>query len=498
MPLIRQLRGENDSLRNKVTNLEHALGAASDKLGGENDVLRNKVTDLEYALDAASDKLAEVSETLERAQQSYESAFAGSEPLFVPPGHFYSPIPSMKDLKLNEIEIFDFPSEVRGVDLNQNGQLARLEEFIELSAQQPFTPEAIPGRRYYLDNINFSYNDAIVLFCMMRHLKPRRIIEVGSGHSSCAMLDVNELFFNDSIEFTFIEPHPELLRSLIKDSDLSQIRLLDQKVQDVDAGIFRELKASDILFIDSSHVSKTGSDLNYLLFKVLPLLNEGVVVHFHDIFYPFEYPKEWAFQGRAWNEVYLLRAFLQYNDAFEIQFFNSFLNHYYRDRIASASPLWMRGPGGSLWLKKTSHDPALDRTTGREERRSRSLPSSLEVFRWRHACFLGEGWHDAEDAHRWMATSASFQIAGPGSADAHLRIRGQNPHTDAVLSVEVEGTSIGSFQLRTIGEFDAEFSMPTLFVRRPGITVRLTVNRTNRYPGDPRDLGLAVTRIDMA
>src|SRR5207237_8125791 len=137
--------------------------------------------------------------------------------------------------------------------------------------------------------------------------------------------DVNELFFDNAIQCTFIDPYPQLLRTLMKESDFARTRIIGQRVQDVDVGIFRELEASDILFIDSSHVAKTGSDVNYILFKILPLLNEGVLIHFHDIFYPFEYPVDWVYEGRSWNEAYLLRAFMQYNEAFEIQFFNSFL-----------------------------------------------------------------------------------------------------------------------------------------------------------------------------
>src|SRR5207244_10036767 len=124
---------------------------------------------------------------------------------------------------------------------------------------QPFSVEPIPGRRYRFENPNYSYNDAIVLYGMMRHAQPHRIVEIGSGYSSCAMLDVNELFFDNAIQCTFIDPYPQLLRTLMKESDFARTRIIGQRVQDVDVGIFRELEASDILFIDSSHVAKTGS-----------------------------------------------------------------------------------------------------------------------------------------------------------------------------------------------------------------------------------------------
>ncbi len=109
---------------------------------------------------------------------------------------------------------------------------------------------------------------------------------------------------------------------------------------------------NDILFIDSSHVSKTGSDVNHLLFKILPLLNDGVMIHFHDIFFPFEYPQWWAFEGRAWNEAYLLHAFLAHNRAYQIEFFNTYVIDRYRERIAAEFPLFLKNEGGSLWLRK--------------------------------------------------------------------------------------------------------------------------------------------------
>src|SRR5262249_55925603 len=147
-------------------------------------------------------------------------------------------------------------------------------------------------------------------------------------------------------------PYPELLLKLIRDSDRDQIKIIGHQVQCVDLQIFRELEAGDILFIDSSHVSKTGSDVNHLMFKVLPNLAEGVYVHFHDIFYPFEYPEQLAFEGRAWNEAYLLRAFLSYNKSFEIRFFNTYLLTYFRERFERDFPLFMKSTGGSIWLRK--------------------------------------------------------------------------------------------------------------------------------------------------
>ena len=96
-------------------------------------------------------------------------------------------------------------------------------------------------------------------------------------------------------------------------------KLVQTKIQHADKSLFSALEPNDILFIDTSHVAKAGSDVNYLLFEILPILKPGVLVHIHDIFLPDEYPKKWVIEdGRNWNEQYLVRAFLQYNPAFEI------------------------------------------------------------------------------------------------------------------------------------------------------------------------------------
>src|SRR5215467_5151994 len=281
IPPIRRLIAERDALRVRSEVLDKQLQQ-----------LQTEMNALRREFDAASAKLQEI---------------------WVPPGHFYSPIPAITEVKINEEEIFEHPPKIRGIDLRENEQLDLLKRFSTFYSEQPFTAEPQPGRRYYFENPNYSYNDAIVLYCMMRHVKPRRMMEIGSGYSSCAMLDVNELFFDNSISCTFIDPYPQLLRDLLNDSDHLRIQVIPRKVQDVDIQMFRELQSGDILFVDSSHVTKTGSDVNYIVFKILPLLREGVHVHFHDIFYPFEYPLDWVYEGRGWNEAYLVRAFLQYN-----------------------------------------------------------------------------------------------------------------------------------------------------------------------------------------
>lgn len=272
---------------------------------------------------------------------------------FVPPGHFFSPIPSLDEIRKDESRIFEnVPRDIIGVELHEAEQLTLLEELARSYKEMPFQSHKVEGLRYYFENPAYSYSDAIILHCMIRYLKPKRIIEVGSGFSSCVTLDTNELYFNGSILTTFIEPHPRLLMSLVKEEDKGRIKLFPYRLQDVNVSEFEALQANDILFIDSTHVSKIDSDVNRIVFEILPRLSPGVHIHFHDIFYPFEYPKEWVYEGKAWNEAYLLRAFLQYNTAFRVVLMNTFMERYHESFFQERMPLCLKDTGGSIWIRK--------------------------------------------------------------------------------------------------------------------------------------------------
>lgn len=274
-------------------------------------------------------------------------------PTWVPAGHFYSPIPGPEQVEAHRRRADSpLPESLVAVDLNTDGQLELLRALRAHYADQPFTAEPQEGVRYYFENDQYSYGDAIFLHCMLRELWPRRVIEVGSGYSSAVTLDTNELFLDGSIDVTCIEPYPDRLLSLLKPGDTERMELIRSGVQDVPLERFGALEAGDILFIDSTHVSKTESDVNYLVLEVLPRLAAGVVVHFHDIFYPFDYPVPWVSEGRAWNEAYLLRAFLAFNESFEIVLFSNQIAQMHFEVIERDFPLCARNPGGSIWLRK--------------------------------------------------------------------------------------------------------------------------------------------------
>ena len=268
-----------------------------------------------------------------------------------PAGHFYSPIVAINQIKSRKRDLWNGSGHIAGVNLEVENQLILLKELSKYYKELPFKDNKQEKFRYFFKNGFYSYTDGIVLYSLMRHLRPAKIIEVGSGYSSAIMLDVNDYFLEKSAQITFIEPNPERLHSLISEEDRDKTRIIQREVQSVPVEEFQNLKAGDILFVDSSHIVKTGSDVNYILFEILPALKAGVFIHFHDIFYPFEYPKAWILEGRNWNENYFLKAFLMYNEKFKIRLFSHYLHEFYGDAF-SEMPLSYKNPGGNLWVEK--------------------------------------------------------------------------------------------------------------------------------------------------
>ncbi|NBD26699.1 class I SAM-dependent methyltransferase [Paenibacillus sp. T1] len=254
-----------------------------------------------------------------------------------------------------EDRVFNQNKEIVDVDLNEEQQVIVLRQMTQFYDSIPrwepiSNTNIVSPLRYRYGNPNLSAGDAIGLHCMLRLLKPNRLIEVGSGYSSAVTLDTNEFFLDNSIKLTFIEPYPQLIKSLLKTEDV--IELLVQGLQDTSLVVFEQLESGDVLFIDSTHVTKVDSDVNYLLFEVLPRLKSGVIIHLHDIFYPFEYPKEWILDGRCWNELYILRAFLQNNSNYSIIYFQNMMEKKHSEIFKQKWPLDISFHGGSIWLRK--------------------------------------------------------------------------------------------------------------------------------------------------
>ena len=268
------------------------------------------------------------------------------------PGYHGSTLPSLKAVSSNRRKIFAADvSHPDGVDLNVNNQLSLLRSFSEYYAEyQPGKHES-PDKLYYYSNDMYGFNDGFILYSFIRHFRPGRIVEVGSGYSSGLMIDTCEKFLPET-GLTFIDPYSTTIAEILKKRPGKQFNLLRTQLQDVPLQTFTGLNTGDILFIDTSHVVKIGSDLTVLFFSILPCLNPGVIVHIHDIWWPWEYPEVMVKEGRVYNEIYFVRSFLQYNKSFEILFFNSFLEKNYRNLVGEQLPGYRSGGGQSLWIRK--------------------------------------------------------------------------------------------------------------------------------------------------
>ena len=268
-----------------------------------------------------------------------------------PPGHYYSPIPAREDVEAR-LKQPGRPASLADINLQTEAQRNLIHRYAAYYGDVPFREEKNERDRYYYHQDWFGYADAIFLFCFLRNFRPRRIIEVGSGFSSAVMLDTLERFPHGKVDMTFIEPYPERLLGTLKAKDKSEVTIIAQKVQDVDLTVFDSLQPGDLLFVDSSHVVKFGSDLHWIFSEILPRLPVGVFVHFHDIFFPFEYTAVWLNEGRYWNENYFLRTFLAYNESWEIVFFNHYASLEFKDLLLEKMPLCMKNSWGSIYLKR--------------------------------------------------------------------------------------------------------------------------------------------------
>ena len=271
------------------------------------------------------------------------------------PGHYYSALADPAEYLEQQKSVLNSDSyEPVEIDFNYESQLKLLQCFEAYYNDFPFDKPNTSALRYNLNNVFFTYSDALSMYSMIRHFKPKRIVEIGSGFSSALILDTNELFFAGNINLTFIDPNPERLRANIKQQE--NVTIITEKIQHVDQSLFKELNEGDFLLIDTSHVSKSGSDVNHIYFNIIPLVKKGVKIHIHDIFFPFEYPKKWVIEERrSWNEVYLLRSFLAYNGSFKMIWFNSFMESKMKLFFIEKMPLFLQRNDtvcGGIWLEK--------------------------------------------------------------------------------------------------------------------------------------------------
>jgi SAM-dependent methyltransferase len=271
------------------------------------------------------------------------------------PAHYYSPIPVVSNL---ETAPWPGPVPLTGIDMREAQQLALLDEFRELQTEYAAFADKATDRpyEYFRDQLMLRVVDAEVLHCLVRRSKPRRVIEVGSGYSTCV---TGAALLKNAAEghparFVAIEPYPnDVLRAGVP--GLNELRAVP--VQSVAAGFADELDENDILFIDSSHVLRIDSDVRFLFLEVLPRLKPGVLIHIHDVFLPAEYPRAWVVgEQRFWTEQYLLHALLLFSRAFEVVWAGSFMHMKHPDALERVFPAYDRRAAwpGSFWLRKVA------------------------------------------------------------------------------------------------------------------------------------------------
>ena len=292
---------------------------------------------------------------------------------FVEPGHFYSVIPRVTK-EFNEsnaikYDLLDFNDDSHIQILNElphyltnfdkNFGISNITKRVNIATLHPMINDRQKQLKYTLGNSAFEWMDARLLYYFLQKNNPKRIIEIGSGNSTLLIYNAKKLL-NLDLQITCIEPYPsEYLKQL--DSQ-GEIKLITDNLENVDINLFKTLSKNDILFIDSSHVLKLNSDVMYYFTKIFPVLNDDVLIHIHDIFFPYEYP--WISEGRFWNEQYFLYVFLQYNSKFKIKFCNSYSGYKYPEQLKVVQKNCYENTsfiecdndkvfsGGSIWITK--------------------------------------------------------------------------------------------------------------------------------------------------
>jgi hypothetical protein len=276
--------------------------------------------------------------------------------LHITPNRYDEPIPDTRELSET---LWSQRSELVGIDMNAAAQLGLLARFVAQYKDEydrfPLAKTSCPYE-YHVNNTQFESVDGEILYSMVRDLRPRKIVEIGSGFSTFlsaqAALKNRENDPDFKCELIAIEPYPS---DVLRAGFPGFARLIETEVQQVPLGEFAALQPNDILFIDSSHVLKLGSDVQYEYLEVLPRIPAGVVVHVHDIFLPSEYPEKYALEQFMFpNEQYIVQAFLIFNDTFEVLWSSSFMhiNHPAKLETAVASYRRTERWPGSLWMRR--------------------------------------------------------------------------------------------------------------------------------------------------
>ena len=255
------------------------------------------------------------------------------------PNHYYWPVPDLKELEARKWPTERFPV---GVDLALEKQLEFLRDVVpRYEPEWGSSAGPIGTAGYMRGNGFFETVDAEIAYCLVRHIKPKRIIEVGGGYSSrvmAAALDMNLKVDGVRGELLTIDPHPDRFP---KEALSDRVRLITASVQSVDLDIFLSLEEGDFLFLDSTHVVGIGSDVVREYLEILPRLNRGVLIHAHDIFIPSDYPRGMVLESLSfWSEQYLLEALLTFSPRFEVLWGSSAMQSFDLEALDHAFPHW--------------------------------------------------------------------------------------------------------------------------------------------------------------
>ena len=249
-------------------------------------------------------------------------------------------------------QLFDRTIDPSEIDFHEDAQWQLVGNLGVALEGFPWGELGVKGGRYRFTQQMFGRGEAVVLAALLLTERPRRFVEVGSGWSTALVLDVRDFALSD-LEVTCIEPFPQRLLDLTGSPHQSGIRLIEERLELIRDSAFHSLEPGDVIFIDSSHVGKIGSDLLHLLFNVFPGLPNGTLIHFHDVPWPFEYWEDWVFDGWAWNEVYYLRAFLAHNSRYGVYLWPHMLSSHDDSRYRRLVPQANGDPGSSIWIKKS-------------------------------------------------------------------------------------------------------------------------------------------------
>ena len=266
---------------------------------------------------------------------------------------FYSPIPELDRLPPGT---FERVSDLPGIDLRLEDQLAFLEQRLAEPMREFRPPPRATGdpHRYAVENPSYSHMDAAVLFAMVRALRPSRIVELGSGQSTLVIAEALRRGAPGT-RFEVYDPYAAVITDDVR--GVSAVHRLP--AQAIGWETFQALGAGDILFVDTTHTVKVGSDVNFIVLEVLPRLAPGVVVHLHDIFLPFEYPRVWLEDyGLYWAEQYLVQALLAMNPGFEILIADAALTALRGDDVTARLPPGIPPGGSAFWIRRTAFEHA--------------------------------------------------------------------------------------------------------------------------------------------